>query len=519
VSRSRAEGLGDRISIPGDLLLGLVPLTAVVVLIVNDNVLKGNWPGPITGKVSDAAGLVFFPFLLVGLWDLLAAMARRRPSNETAVVVAVAMTGVVFGLVKATSFGADAFQLGLGLLQWPFQATATALTGGQVPELGRRVALVADPTDLAMLPALALPLGLGIARRAIVDDVATRAWRENLAVSGLAYAMLLGAVVDGWAHSYLSSTAETILTPWHAIVYMAFALLVAVFVGGMVARARDRVGHVAGPLGLARAVRDEIPLGYGWSVVGIIVFLGAGLGDSLWHVVFGIEADAAALVSPTHVLLGVGAGLIASGPVRSAWLAGLPGRWPDVLPAGLGLATITGIVAFATHLAHPLVDPWPMYPYDQTSQTYWSIAQLGVASAALQAAILAGGLAVTLRAWPSVQTGMLALVVIASTVPLVFLHDEVRLAAAVVAGALAAELCARLLRDRSRPETRIRITCALVPGAIWLSEIGLLALREEVRWSAHLLAGTLVVAIATGALVGLLATLPGPPAASRRTVT
>ncbi|HET7846788.1 MAG TPA: hypothetical protein VFL72_04790, partial [Acidimicrobiia bacterium] len=43
---------------------------AVLTLLINDHVLKGNAPGWLTGKLSDFAGLLFFPFLatlIVGL--------------------------------------------------------------------------------------------------------------------------------------------------------------------------------------------------------------------------------------------------------------------------------------------------------------------------------------------------------------------------------------------------------------------------------------------------------------------
>lgn len=40
-----------------------VVVLAIVTLLVNDHVLKGNAPGWLTGKLSDFAGLLFFPFL------------------------------------------------------------------------------------------------------------------------------------------------------------------------------------------------------------------------------------------------------------------------------------------------------------------------------------------------------------------------------------------------------------------------------------------------------------------------
>jgi hypothetical protein len=494
-----------RRAIPGDLLLGIVPLAAIALLVLNDHVLKAVWPGDVTGKLSDGAGLVFFPFLLVAVWQLVAGHWGRGV-GLTSVVVAVAATGVVFTLAKATGAGDDLYRVAFGVARWPLDVVAAVL-GGQPIEPPRRVAFVADPTDLAMLPALAVPLGIGIARRAIGWG-SVRAHLgvhpEDGPVAALVVAMFLGAVVDGWAHTHLPSALETILTPWHAIVYTAFALLVAVVAGGMAVRRREHP---------TASLRSLVPAGYGATVVGIGLFLAAGLADSGWHLLFGIEADAEALVSPTHLLLGVGAGLLASGPVRAAWLAGLGARWPALLPAVLAVGAATGLLAFGTHVAHPLVDPWPVYPYDATSPTYWATAQLGIASVGLQAAILAGGLTVVLRAWPAPPAGALGLVVVLATAPLLPLHDQTRFLPVVLLAALAVEAARALVPPRHRAWTAA-IVGAVGPAVLWIGEVAILVGTGENRWSAHLLGGGLVVAVVSGGLVGWLAGLPVAPSRS-----
>ncbi len=45
-------------------LLHPVSLASMALLGLNDHVLKGLFPGLITGKLSDFAGLVFFPLVL-----------------------------------------------------------------------------------------------------------------------------------------------------------------------------------------------------------------------------------------------------------------------------------------------------------------------------------------------------------------------------------------------------------------------------------------------------------------------
>jgi len=57
---------------PGRLLLHPAALAALVALVVNDHALKERFPGVVTGKVSDLAGMVVAPLVLVTVVDALA---------------------------------------------------------------------------------------------------------------------------------------------------------------------------------------------------------------------------------------------------------------------------------------------------------------------------------------------------------------------------------------------------------------------------------------------------------------
>jgi hypothetical protein len=51
-------------------LLHPVPLFALATLMINDHLLKQYYPGWVTGKLSDIAGMVFFPLFLLAMIDL-----------------------------------------------------------------------------------------------------------------------------------------------------------------------------------------------------------------------------------------------------------------------------------------------------------------------------------------------------------------------------------------------------------------------------------------------------------------
>ena len=146
--------------------------------------------------------------------------------------------------------------------------------------------------------------------------------------------------MDGWAHGRQLLALESVITPWHLVVYAAFLAVAIVLLGPPVTA-----------MLAARSAVAAIPAGFGTSVVGVAFFLAMGVADTAWHVLFGIEADAEALLSPTHLGLGVGACLIASGPIRSAWTRVDVAGWPAFLPAMLSAVAITGLVGFALHVA------------------------------------------------------------------------------------------------------------------------------------------------------------------------
>lgn len=160
--------------VPGEALLHPVALMALGLLIVNDHVLKYSWPGPVTGKLSDFAGLVVFPLLLHGLWQL--ATERRPPKSgdrrERADAIAsygaVMLTGLGFAAVKLGTPLTDLYRTLIGFLQWGPGAAASLVSGDATPPM-RPVAVVTDPTDLIALGALPVAIWLvmkGRTRRA-----------------------------------------------------------------------------------------------------------------------------------------------------------------------------------------------------------------------------------------------------------------------------------------------------------------------------------------------------------------
>ena len=78
-----------------------LPIAGVALLLFNDHVGKhwGLLPGVVTGKLSDVAGLFFFPILLFSLvdWAVPWLAARRR---EWLTWLCAGVTGLLFAAIK-----------------------------------------------------------------------------------------------------------------------------------------------------------------------------------------------------------------------------------------------------------------------------------------------------------------------------------------------------------------------------------------------------------------------------------
>jgi Tol biopolymer transport system component len=163
----------------------------------------------------------------------------------------------------------------------------------------------------------------------------------------LAVMLVGGFFIDLWAHSH-GRVDDTFFTPWHGILYTG------AFLHGVVLMGVALQGRKQG-LGL----RQSLPSGYGLSLVGAALFLVAGVFDLSWHEVFGFEDGTEALLSPSHLLLATSGIFMVAGPVRSAWVNGVPKTFPRWLPWVFALTMLLSIITSFTEYAHPAIDTWP----------------------------------------------------------------------------------------------------------------------------------------------------------------
>jgi hypothetical protein len=112
-------------------------LAALLILLVNDHLLRRFWPSWITGKLGDVAWLVFAPLCVAVFTAWLA--PRHHPQHEKQTLrLALVFTGGIFSLAKTIPV---------------FHAL---VTDGFSSLLGFPAGTVRDPGDLLALPALAI---------------------------------------------------------------------------------------------------------------------------------------------------------------------------------------------------------------------------------------------------------------------------------------------------------------------------------------------------------------------------
>lgn len=142
MSVSRAPAGVPRLRLRPRLFTRPGPVLAALILAINDHLLKGSGllPDWLTGKLSDFAGLFFFPLFVAELGLLVFPAASARQVQRR-VVVAAALTGAGFCAIKLSPAMSGLYERGLGAVMGP---------------AGMRVANTPDPTDLVALPMLAL---------------------------------------------------------------------------------------------------------------------------------------------------------------------------------------------------------------------------------------------------------------------------------------------------------------------------------------------------------------------------
>jgi len=315
--------------------------------------------------------------------------------------------------------------------------------------------------------------------------------------------LILGLFVDGWAHN--NAKPESFFTPWHGLFYSGF--------GATAAWMWSRYQRHGG-----------VPAGYGLGLLGVVAFAAGGVGDLIWHSIFGIEVDLEALLSPTHLVLFASALLVLSSPLRSAWSKPDDGPPPMArfLPTLFAATLVTATVAFFLMELSPfLTNAATAGPYRFIAGNVdpdiggWLVDEIrleGFASILLTTLVLMGPTLMLLRRW---QTPAGSFTILFTTVAgLVSALQGFRLGVTVlaaVAAGFAADMLAQSLQPTRSTTTVLRVIGGVVPAVLWLAYFATLAAFRSVGWSVEFWAGITCLSALAGLGLAVLMTLPAAP--------
>jgi hypothetical protein len=296
-----------------------------------------------------------------------------------------------------------------------------------------------------------------------------------------------GLYWDGWVHGY--GLPDSFWTIWHAAFYSGLAAS-ALAVLAPIVLAKPHLG----------SWRAAIPAGYEYAVAGVAVFAVGGVFDMLWHTLFGIEFATDALLSPSHLLLGTGAALIASGPFAASVHRPARRDLAGNLPAVLSLGFLLGTFTFFTLYAGPysgVLGAGPK-PNDATlvrtmlGVYLFSALITGIALVALRRGVLAPGALTVLLALNGV-----AMILMRGHAPL---EVQITFMLVAIAAGAAGDLLVWRLRPSPDRTLALRVFAFALPFAYWAIYLGVVVLRLGSAWTIHELTGIVVVS----GIVGLL---------------
>jgi hypothetical protein len=315
-------------------------------------------------------------------------------------------------------------------------------------------------------------------------------------MSVLSFLWMGGLYLDGWAHGH-GKVDKTFFTPWHAILYSAFALVACSLVFTLVSNHRRGASW-----------RQALPAGYGLSLLGIIIFACAAPGDLLWHTLFGFEVGIEPLLSPSHLSLALGGVLTMTGPLRATLRRSIPASeqgWKTLLPMVLSLSATLMVFVFFTEFGHPFSHTDTILDAFTTNETK----SFGATGILLQTGLLMGFLLFAVQRW-RLPNGSLTLLFAVYVTLLSVLNNQYELIPGVVVTGVVADVLLRVLRPGSS-RMELRVFAFAVPLVLYLSFFLTLALIGTISWSIHLWLGSCVMAGITGLMLSLLLAPPQGP--------
>ena len=333
--------------------------------------------------------------------------------------------------------------------------------------------------------------------RALARDVGRRF--DWLVIAGIAW-LVGGLYADGWAHN--NGLPDSFWTVWHAIFYSGFGAVAAIVLGAIAIRRPHVVGW-----------REAIPRGYLGAAAGAVVFGFGGLFDLGWHTTFGIELGNDALLSPSHLMLGLGMFLMVSGPL----VADLRRRDDSPLlaprlPMVLSVVAIFLLLTFFTMYSGPYSNFLGATGNGTTGDRLFR----GLLGMFLFTSFISGLLLMVLRR-TRLPVGSITLILGPDGVAMVLMTSrstpvdaQLAFSGVAIGAGIIGDLLLWRLRPSATRSVALRALVTLLPMAYFALYFAVVGSRYGFGWSLNFLTGSVFLCGAVGLLLSFVAL---PPAA------
>lgn len=303
-----------------------------------------------------------------------------------------------------------------------------------------------------------------------------------------------GLFLDGWAHNHVPEL-ETFFTPWHAVFYtgyfaVAFTLLTISW---------QNKGK--------KKWKDAIPAGYEYAALGTGIFLLGGIGDMIWHEIFGVESDIEALLSPTHLVLATGMIMIFSGGLLSWWKKSdkeRSGGYIRNLPMILSVTFIYAMLAFMTQYSH-FIDLAPA-GFDRPRDSFYPLA-LSITGNLLHFAVLMGTLFMVMRRGRPPFGFVTTLFTLSVLAMGLMIEHEILAIGAAFTGVIA-DVSLRQLFPLEKHRAALRLFAFGVPAVFMCYYFPFIIFAYGTWWSVHMWTGSVFLAGVAGLLLSFVAWPP-----------
>lgn len=306
-------------------------------------------------------------------------------------------------------------------------------------------------------------------------------------ITGLCW-FFAGALADGYNH--LRGGPAVFVNLEHSIAYSGVILAIGVLFIALLDGWLDD------------DLYGSIPDGYRLALLSPFLFLAGGGGDMVWHSLFGFEVRAIQMLSPTHLLLAVGALFIFTAPLRHAWFSPPRTDWREQFPMLLSATLLLSGLTFMIQQFHPFVRPISAVWYNIPSGAGEIAGLLGISAITLNTIFMVGLVLLLLERFDVVPGGFTFLLGINAFL-MSGLGGHLEFTLTGVLAGLATDGLYQWYRRRPSAYTyrAMAATIPLVANTLYFATI---AFNSGIGWTVHVWSGVIGINIGTGLLMSYL---------------